>query len=268
MAEAAGETMARRTRGLDRAFEILEFLRVKRQPMRPNEIASAIGAPRSSVYELVNLLLSHGMLDYQGGDGRVFLGRRLYFLGTAYAEQFDLMRECDRMLVRLAEETRETAQMCLLEGNKYTVAMMREGIRPFRISSNVGELVPIPWTASGRLLVTHLTDAEIADLIPDTDFTLPSGRRLEPDAFISEVREAAADGYFTFNSEVENFTHCFAVPVHQADGACIATLCLVTPREDGLRNRASYLDSLLRAAGEISEKLGFRAPDVRLRSAR
>ena len=116
---------------------------MRRQPLRPNEIAAAIGAPRSSVYELVNLLLEHGMLEYQGGDGRVFLGRRLYFLGTAYAEQFDLMRECDRMLVRLAEETRETAQMCLLEGNKYTVAMMREGLRPFRISSSVGELVPI-----------------------------------------------------------------------------------------------------------------------------
>ena len=65
--------------GLDRAFEILEFLRVRRQPA-PNEIAAAIGAPRSSVYELVNLLLEHGMLEYQGGDGRVFLGRRLYFL--------------------------------------------------------------------------------------------------------------------------------------------------------------------------------------------
>ena len=38
---------------------------------RPNEIAAAIGAPRSSVYELVNLLLEHGMLEYQGGDGRV-----------------------------------------------------------------------------------------------------------------------------------------------------------------------------------------------------
>ena len=269
MAEAIGDTISRRTRGLDRAFEILEFLRVKRQPMRPNEIASEIGAPRSSIYELVNLLLSHGMLDYQGGDGRVFLGRRLYFLGTAYAQQFDLMRECDRMLVRLAEETRETAQMCLLEGDKYTVAMMREGIRPFRISSNVGELVPIPWTASGRLLVSHLDDKQILDLIPPEDFTLPSARRLEPADFIAQVRRAASDGYFTFNSEVENFTHCFAVPIHQVDGACIATLCLVAPREDGLRNRTAYLDSLLNAAREISEKLGFhnsKIPAVQARA--
>jgi DNA-binding IclR family transcriptional regulator len=267
MAEGSGDSVSRRTRGLDRAFEILEFLRVKRQPMRPNEIASEIGAPRSSVYELVNLLLSHGMLDYQGGDGRVFLGRRLYFLGTAYAEQFDLMRECDRMLVRLAEETRETAQMCLLEGRKYTVAMMREGIRPFRISANVGELVPIPWTASGRLLVSHLTDQQITDLIPAEDFVRPNGEPLAPADFIAQVRQAGHDGYFTFNSEVENFTHCFAVPIHQADGACIATLCLVAPREDGLRNRESYLDSLRNAANEISEKLGFHNDRANLSAA-
>ena len=86
------------------------------------------------------------------------------------------MRECDASLVRLAEETRETAQMCLLEGNKYTVAMMREGVRPFRISSSVGELVPIPWTASGRLLVSHLRDREILDSIPEEDFIFPNGR--------------------------------------------------------------------------------------------
>jgi DNA-binding IclR family transcriptional regulator len=268
MDETAMDTVVRRTRGLDRAFEILEFLRVKRHPMRPNEIALEIGAPRSSVYELVNLLLRHGMLDYQGGDGRVFLGRRLFFLGTAHAEYFDLMRECDRMLVRLVEETRETAQMCLLERGKYAVAMMREGIRPFRISSDVGELVAIPWTASGRLLVSHLTDAEILALIPPEDFVLPDGRRLDPNEFIAEVRQASRDGYFTFNSVVDNFTHCIAVPIHQADGTCTATLCLVTPREDGLAHRTAYLDSLRKAAGEISEKLGFRAERTRPAASR
>ena len=251
--EAAGK----RARGLDRAFEILDFLRQKRQALKPNEIAAQIGAPRSSVYELVNLLLRNGILEFSGGDGRVYLGRKLYFLGTAYAEQFDLMRESEEVLERLAEETRETAQMCLLEGNKYTVAMMREGARAFRISSNIGELVPIPWTASGRILLSHLSDTEIRQFIPADDFLLPNGTWLDPDRFIGEVRQATADGFFTFNSEVENYTHCFAVPVRQADGQCVATLCLVAPKEDGLRNRATYLDSLLAAAAEISEKLGF-----------
>lgn len=255
--DGAAREGAKRSRGLDRAFDILEFLRARRQPMRPNEIAAEMGGPRSSVYELVNLLLRHGMLEYSGGDGRVFLGRRLYFLGMAYSAQFDLMRESAALLQRLAEETRETAQMCMLDGNKYTVAMMREGLRPFRISSDVGEIVPIPWTASGRLLVGHMSDEEILALIPPEDFTLPNGRLLEPAQFIAEARRATTDGFFTFNSTVENFTYCFAVPVHQADGACIATLCLVTPREDGLRHRDAYLGHLLSAAGELSEQLGY-----------
>ncbi|UVK49539.1 IclR family transcriptional regulator (plasmid) [Mesorhizobium sp. AR07] len=256
MDDVSVDMINRRARGLDRAFEILDFLRQKRQPMRPNEIAQAIRAPRSSVYELVNLMMRQGMLEYRGDDGRVFLGRKLYFLGMAYAEQFDLMRECDKLLTKIAEETRETAQMCLLEGNKYTVAQMKEGIRPFRISSNVGDQVPIPWTASGRLLVSHMSDAEIVDFIPKEDFRMPDGQWLDPAYFIGQVREAARVGYFTFNSTVETFTHCFAVPVYQADRICVATLCLVTPKEDGLRNHASYLRSLQDAAADLSSRLG------------
>lgn len=87
---------------------------------------------------------------------------------------------------------------------------------------------------------------------------LPDGRPVAPADSIDQVRQAARDGYFTFNSEVENFTHCFAASVHQADGACIATLCLVAPREAGLRNRENDLNHLLKAANEISEKLGYR----------
>ena len=156
----------RRTRGLDRAFEILDFLRETRKPARPNEIAVGMDAPKSTTYELVNLLLKAGILEYADKEGRVFLGRKLYFLGLAYQTQFDLTRECRAYLDHLAETTRETSQFCMLDGEKYTVAMMKEGARPFRISSDVGERIPIPWTASGRLLVSHMSDAEIIAFIP------------------------------------------------------------------------------------------------------
>ena len=70
----------------------------------------AMAAPRSTIYELVNLLLRQGMLGYSGGDGRVFLGRKLHFLGIAYSHHFDLLREGESLLSHLAQETRETAR--------------------------------------------------------------------------------------------------------------------------------------------------------------
>nr|WP_298101811.1 IclR family transcriptional regulator [uncultured Shinella sp.] len=250
--EAAGK----RARGLDRAFEILDFLREKRQALKPNEIAAQIGAPRSSVYELVNLLLRNGILEFTGGEGRVYLGRKLYFLGAAYENHFDFTRECEAALERLADETRETAQFCMLDGNKYTVVRMREGARPFRISTDVGQSVPIPWTASGRVLVAHMSDAEILAFIPAQDFQLPSGEWLDPATFLAEVRAAEGDGHFTFNSIVDSFTHCFAVPVMGDAGHAVATLCLVAPRADGLANREQYLACLKDAA----RRLGGHAP--------
>ncbi|WP_292898678.1 IclR family transcriptional regulator [Nitratireductor sp.] len=256
MEAAETNLTAKRARGLDRAFEILEFLRNQKNPMRPNEIASQIGAPRSSVYELVNLLLRNQILEFADGDGRVYLGRKLYFLGAAYEKQFDFTRECENALETIARETRETAQFCMLDGNKYTVVRMKEGARPFRISSDVGQSVPIPWTASGRLLVGHMSDQEILDFIPSQDFQLPNGEWLDPKEFLREVRDATQQGEFTFDSIVDSFTHCFAVPVVNAEHRCVATLCLVSPREDGLANREKYLQCLKKAASA----LGFPAP--------
>jgi len=239
-----------RARGLERAFEILEFLRQHKRPLNPNEIATGLGGPRSSIYELVNLMLINGILEKDVG-GQVFLGRKLYFLGNAYADRFDLGHEAEKMLDRLAQETRETSQLCMLDGNKYTVAQMVEGARPFRISSDVGEPVPIPWTASGRLLVMHMTDAEILDFIPPDDFVQPNGQLLEPKAFLKQVAMARRDGYFTQRSATDTFTHCFAAPVMRED-ACIATLCLVAPKDDATRNLKAYMKALVEAASALS----------------
>lgn len=246
-----GSSVVRRSRGLERAFAILEFLSQARRPMRPNEIASAMKAPRSTIYELVNILLNLQVLELSGSEGRVFLGRKLVTFSAAYAETSDFLQQATASLARLAEETSETAQLCFLDGKKYTVALMREGSRPFRISSNVGERTSIPWTASGRLLLDHLSDKQIIDFIPASDFQLPSGEWLPQAEFLRQVRQATRDGHFTFDSIVDSFTHCFAVPVRGKDGVASATLCLVAPKEDAIRNKQHYLHSLKAEAARL-----------------
>ena len=253
------EQVTKRERGLDRAFAILEYLKLKREPANPNEIAAQLGAPRSSVYELVGLLLRQGVLETVDEEGRVFLGRKLYFLGHAYEERYDFTRECERVLDALASETHETAQFCMLDGDKYVVVRMRESARPFRISSDIGQPVPLPWTASSRLLLGDLSDAEIRALVPPEDFTLPDRTHLAPDAFIAQIRAATQDGFFTMDSTVDSFTHCFAVPVAGMGRACIATLCIVASRTDAARNRERYIAALKAAAAMLSGRAPLSA---------
>ena len=96
-----------------------------------------------------------------------------------------------------------------------------------------------------------MTDEEILAFIPPQDFQLPGGEWLDPQAFLTEVRQAGHEGFFTFNSIVDSFTHCFAVPVMDEDRHAVATLCLVAPRADGLANRDRYLACLKDAAATL-----------------
>ncbi|SFB73612.1 IclR family transcriptional regulator [Tropicimonas isoalkanivorans] len=245
-------------RGLERAFLLLDYLCAAGAPQRPIEIATGMGAPKSSIYELVGLLTTAGVLERTDAEGRVFLGRKLHFWGVNYLKGFDVTRHARPVLEGITAKTRETSQLCMLDGDKYYVAMMNEGSRPFRISSDVGERTPIPWTASGRLLLGHLSDDEILDLIPPDDFTYSNGGSIAPRDFIASVRKAWAEKFFSFDSVADNFTHCFAAPVLDADGLCQSTVCIVAPKEDAMAHYADYRAALVEAGRELSRRLDSR----------
>ncbi|WP_427026542.1 IclR family transcriptional regulator (plasmid) [Aureimonas ureilytica] len=249
--EAEGIKAKGRARGLDRAFDILDCLAEARRPLRAGEIAALLGAPRSTIYELGALLQARGLLE-DAGEGKLFLGERVHLLAAAYAAVSGRHAAIQSALKRIVEETAETAQFCRLDGNQYYVAAQREGSRPFRISTDIGERVPLTWTASGRVLVDHLTPDEILAFVPPGDFALPDGTPIDREAFLTEVAETRARGHFTFDSLLDSYTHCFAVPVSRPDGQAVATLCIVAPREDAKANHAAYLASLKRAAAALS----------------
>ena len=248
----SGRTKAR---GLDRAFDILDHLCQAGSPQRPIEIAEAMRAPKSSIYDLVASLIASNVLEKVDGDGRVFLGPKLNFWNTNYRKHFDLGATVRPILKSITERTRETSQLCTLDGNKYYVAMMNEGSRPFRISAEIGERVPIPWTASGRLLLTHMSDQEILDFIPSADFELPDGSRLDPKDFLKSVRQAQDEKFFDFDSIADTFTHCFAAPVFGHDTVCRHTLCIIAPKEDAITHYEDYKNALKDAADRLATKL-------------
>ena len=246
-----------RARGIDRAIELLECLHAARGPLKIGELARRINAPRSTAYELVNRFIEAGILESYDEEGRVFFGRTVHFWATDYLTVNDLTKRAWEEVQRLAELSGETTQFCTLQGNKYTVIHMRTGAKMFRISSDIGIEVPIPWTASGRLLLGHLDKEALRRFLPPEDLILPDGRQLEFDAFHHEIEQAGAEGFCVTTGLVDGFTQCMAAPVKDGNGQTIATICFVatTGKSDEERQR---LLSMLVASGK-----GLSAPQRR-----
>jgi DNA-binding IclR family transcriptional regulator len=254
MQEAMGESTGqknqappRRERGLDRAIGLLDLLHRQRRPARIPDLARDLGAPRSTIYEIINRLLAAGMLETYD-DGTVYFGKAVHFYAADYMAAHNLIRRAGEEVDRLATETGETAQFCMLHGNKYTVVHMHAGARPFRISSDIGVAIPLPVTASGRLLLSHLTREELCAFVPEEDLRLPDGRVIGIDDFHREIEEAQRQGYCVTAGLVDSFTQCMAAPVIDHAGRVVATICFMVPR-DVAREQSDRLLARLVASG-------------------
>src|SRR3954469_15816526 len=244
-----------RARGVDRVVAIMKQLHAARRPLTMRELIEATGAPRSSIYELVTILTEAGWLE-ANADGSVFFGREMHYYGADYAVHNDLISRAHQAILALVRTHDETAQLCMLEGNKYTVVLSENSSRPFNISSDIGVKVPIPWTASGRLLLAHLRADEIRSLIPDDDFVLDNGRRIDFDDFVHDVQRAAEQGYCCTEGLSHTFRLCMAAPIRDRTGLPVAALCFMTSRDTDPEKRATMLEDLIRSAKALSQPYG------------
>ena len=242
-----------RARGVDRVIAMFRQLHLAQRPMTMRELIEATGAPRSSIYELVAILAEVGWLE-TSADGSVFFGREMHYYGSDYATHNDLISRAHQSILALVRKYDETTQLCMLEGNKYTVVLSENSARPFNISSDIGVRVPIPWTATGRLLLGHLNADEIHALIPDDDFTLDNGVRIDFDEFMRDVQIAKHQGYCCTEGLSNAFRLCMAAPVRDRAGLPIAALCFMTGRDTDPARRQSMLDDLLQSARALSHR--------------
>ena len=240
-----------RQRGVDRVIDIFEALLRSRQPVKVSDLARRLGAPRSTLYNLVNRLVAAELLEL-GDDSSVFFGRAMRLYGVAYEEANPLQRQAREILDELAARADATAQLCALRGAKYVVLDSRSGGGLFRITGDVGVPVPLPWTASGRLLLDHLSPQQILDLIPSEDYVLPSGDTVERSAFLDDVTRARADGFCITTGLSDHFACCLAAPIRDADGRAVATLCFVTTVHASEERRGELMAMLTRAAARLT----------------
>lgn len=243
-----------RERSVDRILQILEFLHAHGEGIRIGALAKALNAPRSSTYTLVNDLVQADLLEAAAGDGRIFFGKKMYLYGLNYMRENPLAKRARAEVDRLAKETGETSEFCMLQNGRYTIIHMRPGTRPFRISSAVGLQIPIPWTASGRLLLADRTRAEIEELIAPEDLRLPDGRLIALEDFIAAIDQARSDGYCLTKGLVDAYTQCLAAPIYGAEGRVEATICLVLPIDSSDEQNLKLRQTLLGSSRTLSAR--------------
>ena len=248
-----------RTSGAERAFQILECLVEIGEPVTAYQIAKALRAPLSTIYESISLLERLGILSRVGGEGKVYLGPRLQFYGLAYQRSIGSLDEVYRRESEaLSRNSGENVQLCIRDGDYMVVSLMVDGADEFHISSRPGSRTPLNWTASGRLLIGHLSREERREIFMRA-VPSPTGRAItDPDALEKACRESWDQGYCIQIAESDFAVACIAAPIIDPMGRCRATISLVVPESTAQKKGGELARLVIMSARNIEAALGWR----------
>ena len=135
---------------LDKSMIVLRA--VERQgPLALAELQAATGIPRATAYRLAAALEVHGLLR-RDEDGRSALGLGLVALGRAAADGFRLADLARPALETLRDETGESVQLYVREGDSRRCVVSLQSPHGLRWIVPEGVLFPLGIGSAGRIL--------------------------------------------------------------------------------------------------------------------
>src|SRR5262249_13106671 len=117
---------------------------------------------------LLEAMREHRLIALDQLSGRYHLGLRLFELGTIAMSRLDLDRLGQPVLENLAEQTGETAHLCILDGSDIVAIAKVESRSALHIRSATGYRTPAYSTAVGKALLADLTSEELDTYVART----------------------------------------------------------------------------------------------------
>lgn len=226
---------------MNKAVMILTFL-AEGGPAGLAEVTGGTGLPRPTAHRLLSALEVHHLVSRRE-DGRYALGLRLLGWGNRVAGT-DLVESARPALARLRDETGESTQLYVREGESRVCVVSMERAAGLRDSVPVGAVLPLGLGSAGKALLAWSKESS----------------RLDP-AELDGIRDR---GWAESVAEREAGVASVSAPVFGPDGRLGAAVCASGPISRlGDRPGERLGGSVLATAREIERALGPHAPVTR-----
>ncbi len=209
-------------------LRLLKTLAQANRPLPASALVTRLGLPRSTVYQLLRILVDEGFLVHLEEVNRYALGIGSFEIGAAFSYHQPLTRLGLPVLNTLVQQTRYSAHLCVLHGRD--VLYIEEARDPSQapLVTDVGVRLPSHLTASGRAILSKLPAAQVTALYPDRSaFTTRHGTGpFGPSALKATLAQVRTRGYGFVDGDVTPGMSSVAAVVHDPLGHPIASIAL------------------------------------------
>lgn len=254
----------RYSQSLERGLAILKCFTPERPVLGITDIADELGMSRSTTHRYVVTLVALGYLE-QGKSRKYRLSLKVTDLGMGVLNGTGLGDNANLHMRTLVQRANFTCSLAALDGTDITimehVTALRRGYPKSAWPVEIGSRLPAAVTATGKLLLAYLPDAEQDGRLAEITLKLHGPNTITSKAKLrSEFVAIREFGIATNDEELEPGFCAIAAPVRDQSREVFAALNLLAPvRAIALPNLVNALKShLIATADQISARLGYR----------
>ncbi len=249
-------------RTVEKALKLLELFDEAHPSVGLSALARRAGLDKATVLRMLQDMAAAGLVEQEPASRDWRLGAGILRLARLREAAFPATGVLNPILVRLAQETGETAHASLRAGTDLGTVGVVESARSNRVFIEPGLVLPLHATASGLAYTAFARPDVRAEVLARS---LPAHTAATPTdaatlaALLEEVRingHACADQ--TYEADVLGL----ATPLFGPDGFAIGALAVATPASRLTADlRRLILSALADAAREATLGMGGRIPD-------
>jgi IclR family transcriptional regulator, pca regulon regulatory protein len=206
---------------LDRGLRVLQSFGIERRPMTLSDIARTANLPRATVRRILMTLQQSGFVT---GDDRLFsLTPRILLLASAYLSSNQISSVLQPLMDDVAAKAKEVCSIAVLNDDEVVFIARSSPARVFSTGLDIGYRLPAFCTSVGRVLLSRLSNEELANKINGMTLTAQTpSTLLDKAALIATIMTDGTKGYSLVDREAEEGFRSISVPIHRYDGAIVA----------------------------------------------
>ncbi len=232
------------------------------QPATAARLAKRIGIPRSSCYQLLEVLKNQGFAIHFENEKRWGLGLAAWELGSAYRRHEPLERLAKpvvtQLVADLSQKTPVVGHLGVLDGSDVLYLLEQRPARSLKLVTDVGVRLPAHLTASGRAMLARLDQKQLSASFRGRELAARTG--LGPKNLAELKKLLAVEKEQGFALEVDEVTMGYAsvgvAIVDHLDHPIAGLAITLQSRELEKLQLSQLAQVLIASANDLSRKFG------------
>lgn len=214
----------------ERTLDLISLLASHGKALSLAALSESLNLPKATVHRLTTQLVETGFIARSEEDKAFFIGPALRKLAIDTLNHDTTQGLRHAVLANLVNHVGETCNFTTLDGASVRYLDRVEASWPWRLTLEVGAQVPLHCTASGKLFLANLTEAQRKKMLATlplskmTDHTLTDVVALE-----KECAQIVRLNYAVDQQEFILGLNAIAVPVKNTQGRVVGGIAIHAP---------------------------------------